>query len=151
MLYRLRYCSSHDSILNRNATVKPVTQRQVRREVFLREKFSVRSAGILRRYVWCESCICLNSITDHVRQMGLDHVLIVATLLRLFVPVGLWPLLPLWSSDQIFCLQTHRPRDPRFNFRPYQILWIVLNLEWGPISFVRVSVEVIERNIMAPV
>jgi hypothetical protein len=50
-----------------------------------------------------------------------------------------WP--PLWSSGQSSCLQIQRPR---FDSRCYQILWELVGLERGALSFVNTIEELLE-------
>jgi hypothetical protein len=45
----------------------------------------------------------------------------------------------------------YRPRDPGFDFWRYHIFWVVLGLEPGPHSFVRITEELLERKVAAPV
>jgi hypothetical protein len=53
----------------------------------------------------------------------------------------LWP--PLWSSGQSSWLQKQRSEyDPRHN----QIFWEVVGLEWGPLSLVSTTEELLERK-----
>jgi hypothetical protein len=49
---------------------------------------------------------------------------------------------PLWSSGQSSWLQIQRSG---FHSRRYQILWEVVGLEWGPLSFVNTTEELLER------
>jgi hypothetical protein len=50
---------------------------------------------------------------------------------------------PLWSSGQSSWLQIQRSG---FDSRRYQISWKVVGLEWGPLSLVSTSEELLERN-----
>jgi hypothetical protein len=45
----------------------------------------------------------------------------------------------------------YRSRDPGFVSRRYQIFWEVVGLERGPLSLVRISEELLEREVAAPV
>ena len=47
----------------------------------------------------------------------------------------------LWSSGQSFWLQI---RGPGFDPRRYQIFWVVVGLERGPLSLVRSIEELLE-------
>jgi hypothetical protein len=40
----------------------------------------------------------------------------------------------------------YSPRGPGFDSRPYQIFWIVVSLERGPLSFVSINEELLERK-----
>jgi hypothetical protein len=44
----------------------------------------------------------------------------------------------------------YRSRCPRFDSRRYQIFWVV-GLERGPLRFVRITEELLERKVTAPV
>jgi hypothetical protein len=63
-----------------------------------------------------------------------------------------WP--PLWSSGQGSWLQIRRPT---FDSRHYQIFWgkkkkkTVVGLEWGPLSLVSTTEELLDRKVAAPV
>jgi hypothetical protein len=48
-------------------------------------------------------------------------------------------------------LPGRRPRGPGFDFRRYQIFYVAVGLELGPLSFVRINEELLERNVAAPV
>jgi hypothetical protein len=50
---------------------------------------------------------------------------------------------PLWSSGQIFCLQI---QGSEFDSRSYQIFWVVVSLERGPLSLVSTTEELLERK-----
>jgi hypothetical protein len=52
-----------------------------------------------------------------------------------------WPLL--WSSGQSSWLQIQRSE---FNSGNYQIFWEVVDLQWGPLSLVNTSEELLERK-----
>jgi hypothetical protein len=51
--------------------------------------------------------------------------------------------LPLWCSGQSFWLQIHRSK---IDSRLYQIFWKVVGLERGPLSFVSIIEELLERK-----
>jgi hypothetical protein len=51
--------------------------------------------------------------------------------------------LPLWSSGQSSWLQIQRSG---FDFRRYQIIWQLVDLEWGPLSLVSTTEELLERK-----
>jgi hypothetical protein len=58
---------------------------------------------------------------------------------------------PLKSEADIFALMGlvvrvpgHKSRGPGFDSRRYQIFWEVLGLEWGPLSLVRITGELLE-------
>jgi hypothetical protein len=57
--------------------------------------------------------------------------------------IGIWntDLFILWSSGQSSGLHF---RDPGFDFQHYQIFWEVVGLERGPLSLVRITVELLE-------
>jgi hypothetical protein len=44
-----------------------------------------------------------------------------------------------------------RSRGPGFYSRRYQIFWEVVGLEQGPLSLVRITEELLERKVAAPV
>jgi hypothetical protein len=50
---------------------------------------------------------------------------------------------PLWSSGQSSWLQIHRPA---FDSRRYQIFWEVVGLQWGPLSLVSATEELLDRK-----
>jgi hypothetical protein len=52
-----------------------------------------------------------------------------------------WP--PLWSSGQSSWIQIQRSG---FDFRRYQIFWVVVGLERGPLSLVSTFEELLESN-----
>jgi hypothetical protein len=59
---------------------------------------------------------------------------------------------PLWSSGQSSWLQIRRPG---FDSRHYQIFWkkkteTVVGLEWGPLSLVSTTDELLDRKVTAP-
>jgi hypothetical protein len=54
---------------------------------------------------------------------------------------------PLWSSGQSSWLQIRRPG---FDSRHYQKIKVV-GLEWGPLSLVSTTEELLDRKIAAPV
>jgi hypothetical protein len=56
-----------------------------------------------------------------------------------------WP--PLWSSGQSSWLQIRRPG---FDFRHYQKKKVV-GLEWGPLSLMTTTEELLDRKVAAPV
>jgi hypothetical protein len=43
------------------------------------------------------------------------------------------------------------PRGPGIDSRRYQIFSVVMGLERGPLSFVRINEELLERKVAAPV
>jgi hypothetical protein len=45
----------------------------------------------------------------------------------------------------------YRCRGPGFNSRHYQFFWEVVDLERGPLSLVRITEELLERKVAAPV
>jgi hypothetical protein len=45
----------------------------------------------------------------------------------------------------------YRSRGPGFDYRRFQILWEAAGLEWGPLSLVRTTEELLEGNVAAPV
>jgi hypothetical protein len=49
---------------------------------------------------------------------------------------------PLWSS--VVRVSDYITRGPGFDSRPYQIFWEVVDLERGPLSLVRITVELLE-------
>jgi hypothetical protein len=51
---------------------------------------------------------------------------------------------PLWSSGQSYWLQI---QGSGYNSRRYQIFWEVVGLEWGPLSLVSITEELLERKI----
>jgi hypothetical protein len=62
---------------------------------------------------------------------------------------------PPWSSGQSSWLQNWRPE---FDSRHYQIFWkkknkkkTVVGLEWGPLSLVSTTEELLDRKVAAPV
>jgi hypothetical protein len=44
----------------------------------------------------------------------------------------------------------YRSRGPCFDNRRYQIFWEVVNLEWGPLSHVRITEKLLELKVPAP-
>jgi hypothetical protein len=52
-----------------------------------------------------------------------------------------WP--PLWSSGQGSWLQIQRSK---FDSWGYQIFWEVVGLQWGPLSLVRITKELLQGN-----
>jgi hypothetical protein len=42
-------------------------------------------------------------------------------------------------------------KGPGFDSQRYQIFWEVMGLKWGPLSFVRITEELLERTVAAPV
>jgi hypothetical protein len=42
-------------------------------------------------------------------------------------------------------------RGPEFDFRRYQIFWEVVGLERGPLSLMKITEELLERKVAAPV
>jgi hypothetical protein len=55
---------------------------------------------------------------------------------------------PLWSSGQSSWLQIRRPG---FDSRHYQEKKKVVGLEWGPLSLVSITEELLDRKVAAPV
>jgi hypothetical protein len=55
---------------------------------------------------------------------------------------------PLWSSGQSSWLQIQRPK---FDSRHYQIFREVVGLEWGPLSLVSTTAELLDRKVATPV
>jgi hypothetical protein len=57
--------------------------------------------------------------------------------------------------DRLFGLvirvPAYRSRGPGFDSRRYQIFWEVAGLELGPLSLVRITEELLERKVAAPV
>jgi hypothetical protein len=45
----------------------------------------------------------------------------------------------------------YRSSGPGFDSRRYQIFWEVVGLERGPLSLVRITEELFERKVAAPV
>jgi hypothetical protein len=45
----------------------------------------------------------------------------------------------------------YRSRGPGYDFRRYQIFWVVVGLERGPLSLVRIIEELLERKVATPV
>jgi hypothetical protein len=45
----------------------------------------------------------------------------------------------------------YRSRGPGFDSRPYQIFWEVVGLERGPLSLMRITEELLEKKVVAPV
>jgi hypothetical protein len=45
----------------------------------------------------------------------------------------------------------YRSTGPGFDFRSYQIFWEVMGLELGPLSLVKITEELLERIVAAPV
>jgi hypothetical protein len=45
----------------------------------------------------------------------------------------------------------YRSRSPGFDSRRYQIFWEVVVLERGPLSLVRLTEELLDRKVAAPV
>jgi hypothetical protein len=45
----------------------------------------------------------------------------------------------------------HRSGSPGFDSRRYQIFWVIVGLERGPHSLVRITEELLERKVAAPV
>jgi hypothetical protein len=46
---------------------------------------------------------------------------------------------------------SYRSRGPGFDSRRYQIFWEVVGLERGPLSLVRITEQLLERKVAAPV
>jgi hypothetical protein len=57
-----------------------------------------------------------------------------------------WP--PLWSSGQRSWLQIQRPG---FDSCRYQIFWLVVGLERGPLRLVGTTEELLDRKVVARV
>jgi hypothetical protein len=55
---------------------------------------------------------------------------------------------PLWSSGQSSWLQIQRSG---FDSRSYQIFWKIVGLERGPLNLVRITEELLEMKVAAPV
>jgi hypothetical protein len=45
----------------------------------------------------------------------------------------------------------YRSRGPSFDSRRYQIFWLVVGLERGPLSLVKIIEELLERTVVASV
>jgi hypothetical protein len=39
------------------------------------------------------------------------------------------------------------PRGPGFDSQRYQIFWVAVGLEWGPLNLVSINVALLERNV----
>jgi hypothetical protein len=48
-------------------------------------------------------------------------------------------------------LPGYRPRGPGFESRPYEIFGVVVDVERGPLSLLRINEELLERKVAAPV
>jgi hypothetical protein len=55
----------------------------------------------------------------------------------------LWSIPPLWSSGQSSWLHIQKSG---FDSRLYQIFWEIVELEWGPLSLVSTTEELLERK-----
>jgi hypothetical protein len=67
------------------------------------------------------------------------------TLYSIYIYIYMWP--PLWSSGQSSWLQIRRPG---FDSRHYQKKKVV-GLEWGPLSLVSTTEELLDIKVTAPV
>jgi hypothetical protein len=60
-----------------------------------------------------------------------------------------------WVEDRLRGLAVrvpgYRSRGPGFDFQRYKIFWEVVGLERGPLSLVRITEELLERKVAAPI
>jgi hypothetical protein len=57
---------------------------------------------------------------------------------------------PYHQKDRLCCLVVrvsgYRSRGPGFDSRSFQIFWVAVGLEWGPLSLVRTTEELLGRK-----
>jgi hypothetical protein len=111
------------------------------------------SKGYGRKWSWpnlmCYPVICLHGLmtsTQHLNQYSwypgqasnpahLKHVYKSEALM--LWGTCIFQMCSLWSTG-------YRSRGPGFDSWRYQIFWKAVGLEWGPLSFVRITEELIE-------
>jgi len=54
------------------------------------------------------------------------------------------------AGRRSWCYSGYRYRGSGFDFRRYQIFWVVVGLERGPLSLVRSIEELLEKKVAAP-
>jgi hypothetical protein len=105
-----------------------------------------------------QDCSCLelkcyecHSFYEHIRYRYTTSNLQLSVLSSVLYGGETWSLIitepnwsngpPLWSSGQCFLLLVQRSR---FDCRRYQIFWEVVGLEWGPLSLVSTTEELLD-------
>jgi hypothetical protein len=70
--------------------------------------------------------------------------------------INMFPVIFRVNSEDRLCglvvrVPGHRSRGPEFESLRYQFFWEVVGLEWVPLYLVRITEELLDRKLAAPV